>query len=151
MRTSLLAAAAATVVVVVHAAVPQQEGYKLTWSDDFAGAAGALPDSAKWLMTTGTSYPGGAANFGTGEIQTYTAEPDNCQLTGNGTLKITAIKSGTAWTSSRIETQRSDFMAVDGGKLWIEGRLSLPDMGENGIGYWPAFWTLGEDFRGNYT
>lgn len=152
LRTSLLAAAAAAVLpATVRAAVPQLEGYNLTWSDEFEGAAGSLPDSSKWLMTTGTSYPGGAANFGTGEIQTYTSDPANCQLTGNGTLQITAIKTGSAWTSSRIETQQTDFMAEAGGKLWIEGRLSLPDVGENGIGYWPAFWTLGGDFRGVYT
>lgn len=152
MKTSLMAAAAAVLPATIRAASPPtMEGYNLTWSDEFEGAAGSLPDSANWLMTTGTSYPGGAANFGTGEIQTYTADPANCQQTGNGSLAITAIKSGSAWTSSRIETQRTDFMAEAGGKLWIEGRLSLPNVGENGIGYWPAFWTLGSDFRGVYT
>lgn len=154
LRTSFLSAAAAAAILLpatVRAAVPQLEGYNLTWSDEFEGAGGQLPDEALWRMTTGTSYPGGAANFGTGEIQTYTADTANCQLTGNGTLQIKAIKSGSAWTSARIETQLSDFMAEAGGKLWIEGRLSLPDVGENGIGYWPAFWTLGGDFRDTFT
>lgn len=146
---AILALSAA--VPAVHAVVPSVEGFTLTWSDDFTGSAGALPDSANWLMSTGTSYPGGAANWGTGEIQTYTSDPANVKLSGNGTVQITALKSGTAWTSARIETQRTDFMAKDGGKLRIQGRLSLPEVTANGIGYWPAFWTLGSDFRGNYT
>lgn len=150
MKASILAASA-ILPAVIRAAVPQHDGYNLTWSDEFTGSAGSLPDETNWLMTTGTSYPGGAANFGTGEIQTYTSDPANCKLSGNGTLQITAIKEGTAWTSARIETQRTDFMAEAGGKMMIEGRLSLPDVGENGIGYWPAFWTLGNDFRGTYT
>lgn len=150
IKASIISASALLPALVL-AKVPQVEGYNLTWSDEFEGSAGSLPDSANWIMTTGTSYPGGAENFGTGEIQTYTSDPSNCQLSGNGTVKITAIKSGSAWTSSRIETQRTDFMAEAGGKMRIQGSLSLPDVGENGIGYWPAFWTLGSDFRGTYT
>ncbi|POS77479.1 glycosyl hydrolase family 16 [Diaporthe helianthi] len=133
-----------------HAVVPEVEGFKLTWSDDFVGQANSLPNPANWLISTGTSYPGGASNWGTGEIQTYTSDPANLKISGNGTLQITAIKTGTAWTSARIETQRTDFLAQAGGKMRIQGSLNLPDMGEACVGYWPAFWTLGSDFRGNF-
>lgn len=47
---------------VIQAAIPQVEGFTLTWSDDFVGTANSLPDPANWLVTTGTSYPGGAPN-----------------------------------------------------------------------------------------
>ncbi|KAG4420992.1 hypothetical protein IFR04_005861 [Cadophora malorum] len=104
----------------VNAAIPQIPGFTLTWSDDFVGTAKSLPDPANWIVTTGTSYPGGAPNFGTGEIQTYTSSPDNLALSGNGTLSITPLRdSAGAWTSARIETQRKVFVAAKGGKMRI--------------------------------
>ncbi|KAF9878619.1 glycosyl hydrolase family 16 [Colletotrichum karsti] len=134
--------------------VPNLSGWTLTWSDDFTGAAGSLPSSDNWLIDTGTSYPGGAANWGTGEVQTYTADPANLSLDGKGVLKITALKGGACggsgqWTSARIETRRTDFACKAGGMMRIEASLNLPNVA-NGVGYWPAFWTLGSPFRGNY-
>lgn len=149
--SKILALLAAAGLPLAQAAVPTIDGFTLTWSDDFVGTANSLPNTANWIFTTGTSYPGGAANFGTGEIQTYTSSTENLALTGNGTLGITARKDASgAWTSSRIETQRTDFACAAGGKLRIVGSLSLPPLGANGIGYWPAFWALGGQFRGNY-
>lgn len=55
---------------LISAEVPEVEGFTLTWSDDFTGKAETLPDTADWQAVTGTSYPGGAANWGTGEIET---------------------------------------------------------------------------------
>lgn len=73
-------------------------------------------------------------------------------LTGNGSLGITARKdSAGAWTSARLETVRTDFGCKKGGKMRIQGSISLPALGENGIGIWPAFWSLGGNFRGTYT
>ncbi|KAK2024772.1 beta-glucanase [Colletotrichum zoysiae] len=132
-------------------AIPAISGYTLTWGEDFTGAAGTLPNASNWIFTTGTSYPGGAAQFGTGEIETYTNDVANVQLSGEGRLEITAIKdSAGAWTSARLETQRTDFAAAAGGKMRIQAALSLPDVATNGVGYWPAFWALGTSFRGNY-
>ncbi|WP_323179505.1 MULTISPECIES: glycoside hydrolase family 16 protein [unclassified Streptomyces] len=128
-------------------------GMSLIWSDGFSGAAGTLPSSNNWIIDTGTSYPGGAANWGTGETQTYTSDPANLQQDGDGNLKITPIKDDAGnWTSARIETQRSDFEPPAGGKLRIEARIQVPDVtGDAAQGYWPAFWTLGAPFRGTYT
>lgn len=121
------------------------------WRTDFDGPAGSLPSADDWIIDTGTSYPGGPANWGTGEVQTYTSDPANIQLDGSGHLVITALLDGGTWTSARIETQRSDFAAPDGGLMRIEAALRLPDLeGDAALGYWPAFWTLGADFRGDY-
>jgi len=121
------------------------------WRTDFDGGAGSLPSGDDWIIDKGHSYPGGAANWGTGEIQEYTDSPDNVQLDGDGHLKITALKNGDTWTSSRIETQRTDFAAPEGGVMRIQAGIKLPDVsGDAGLGYWPAFWTLGDKFRGNY-
>ncbi|RPF31222.1 beta-glucanase (GH16 family) [Streptomyces sp. TLI_185] len=127
-------------------------GWSLVWSDDFAGSAGSPPSGANWIVDTGTSYPGGAAHWGTGEVQTYTSDPANLQQDGAGNLKITPIKDAAGnWTSARIETKRSDFEPPAGGKLRIESRIQVPDVtGDAADGYWPAFWTLGAPFRGNH-
>ncbi|OWP06409.1 beta-glucanase [Marssonina coronariae] len=148
-----LLAALLSLAPAIEALIPSPPpGFTLTWADDFVGPARSLPNPANWLMTTGTQYPGGAPNFGTGEIQTYTSSPENVALSGNGSLAITPLRNGTAWTSARIETRRTDFMAQEGGKMRIEGSIALPDVtGDAALGYWPAFWTLGDAFRGVFT
>ncbi|GAA1841749.1 carbohydrate-binding protein [Asanoa iriomotensis] len=127
-------------------------GWTLAWSDDFNGSANTLPSSSNWIIDTGTSYPGGPANWGTGEIQSYTNSTSNVSLDGSGNLRITPIRNGSGqWTSARIETQRSNFKAPSGGVLRIEGRIQMPNVtGAQAAGYWPAFWALGAPFRGNY-
>ncbi|MEE4425064.1 glycoside hydrolase family 16 protein [Streptomyces bugieae] len=125
--------------------------FQEVWRTDFNGAAGSRPSSDDWITDTGTGYPGGPANWGTGERETYTDRPENLQLDGAGHLKITALKDGATWTSARIESRRTDFAAPAGGKLRIEASIRMPDVtGDTALGYWPAFWTLGADYRGNY-
>ncbi|MDH6459910.1 beta-glucanase (GH16 family) [Micromonospora sp. A200] len=141
------------VTVTAQAAVPPPpSGWSLMWSDDFTGSAGTLPSSANWIIDTGTSYPGGPANWGTGEIQTYTASTSNLAHDGAGNLRITPIRDGAGrWTSARIETVRTDFKPPAGGVLAIEGRIQMPNVtGAQAAGYWPAFWALGSPYRGNY-
>lgn len=55
---------------LTQAAVPSINGFKTTWSDDFVGTANSLPNTANWKAQTGTQYEGGAANWGTNEIET---------------------------------------------------------------------------------
>ncbi|WP_344968042.1 glycoside hydrolase family 16 protein [Salinactinospora qingdaonensis] len=131
---------------------PDPDGWNLVWGDDFTGPAGSLPDSENWIIDTGTSYPGGPANWGTGEIQTYTDNPENISLDGQGNLTITPRRDASGqWTSARIETRRSDFKPADGNTLRIEGRIQVPNItGEAALGYWPAFWALGSPYRGDY-
>lgn len=125
--------------------VPPAPGWTLQWSDDFNGPARSLPSAADWQIDTGHNYPGGPANWGTGEIQEYTSSPDNLSLDGNGNLRITPLRDGAGnWTSARIETKRADFKAPANGTLAIESRIQMPDVtGEQALGYWPAFWALG--------
>ncbi|WP_344318361.1 glycoside hydrolase family 16 protein [Acrocarpospora pleiomorpha] len=138
--------------MTANAAVPgTPSGWSLVWSDDFNGSAGSLPSSTNWQIDTGHAYPGGPGNWGTGEIQNYTANPSNVSLDGAGNLRITPIGSGQNWTSARIETRRSDFKPAAGRILRIEGRIQMPNVtGNAALGYWPAFWALGAPYRGNY-
>ncbi|MFJ4983197.1 glycoside hydrolase family 16 protein [Streptomyces sp. NPDC088732] len=149
---ALLALAAALPGPASASVPPPGTGWSLTWSDDFTGGAGSAPSSTDWITDTGTSYPGGPANWGTGEVQTYTASGTNLQQDGNGNLRITPVRDGSGrWTSARIETRRTDFQAAAGGRARIEARIQMPNVtGAAAAGYWPAFWTLGADYRGNY-
>jgi beta-glucanase (GH16 family) len=147
-----LAGAVLTVAGSAGAAVPSpQGGWNLVFADDFTGAAGSRV-SSNWRYTTGTSYPGGPAQFGTHEVETMTSDPANVSLDGHGNLKITALRGGpTGWTSARIETNRDDFQPPSNGKLRVEARLQMPNVtGAEAAGYWPAFWMLGKGYRGNY-
>ncbi|SEF71174.1 Beta-glucanase, GH16 family [Nonomuraea solani] len=131
---------------------PTPSGWSLVWSDDFNGNANTLPSSNNWIIDTGHAYPGGPANWGTGEIQNYTSSTSNLSLDGSGNLRITPLRSSSGeWTSARIETRRADFKPADGRVLRIESRIQMPNVtGDAALGYWPAFWALGAPYRGNY-
>ncbi|WP_225829114.1 glycoside hydrolase family 16 protein [Streptomyces naphthomycinicus] len=149
-----LAAAVATAATgPADASVPAPpSGWTQVFADDFDGAAGSGVNTADWLYDTGTSYPGGAANWGTGEVETMTSSTGNVALDGNGNLLITPRRDGSGnWTSGRIETTRTDFRPPAGGKLRVQARIQMPNVtGAAAKGYWPAFWMLGAPFRGNY-
>jgi hypothetical protein len=130
-------------------ATPTPSGnWTLVWNDTFSGSAGSAPSSANWIEDTGTSYPGGPANWGTSEVETMTNSTSNVYLDGSGHLDIKAIGSSGSWTSGRVESQRSDFAAPAGGMLEITASIEQPNPA-NGVGYWPKFWAMGAGYRGN--
>ena len=122
------------------------ENWTPVWNADFSGAAGTAPSSTDWQEDTGTSAPGGPAQWGTGEVETMSNSTANVHLDGNGHLDITALDNNGSWTSGRIESQRDDFAAPAGGMMQISASIEQPNP-QFGIGYWPAFWTLGAGDR----
>ncbi|MFJ3800790.1 glycoside hydrolase family 16 protein [Streptomyces sp. NPDC090088] len=151
MGLAAVAATAATLPASASApSVPS--GWSQVFLDDFNGTAGTGVNTSDWQYDTGTSYPGGAANWGTGEVETMTSSTTNVALDGSGNLKITPIRDSSGnWTSGRIETTRTDFQPPAGGKLRVEARIQMPNVtGTAAYGYWPAFWMLGAPYRGNY-
>jgi len=139
-----------TAAVVTAAAqdVPAPPGgWATVFSDDFTGAAGSGLNRANWLYDTGTGYPGGAGNWGTGEIETTTDSAANVYQDGNGHLVIKPVRDASGhWTSGRVETQRTDFAAPAGGEMEMTASIEQPNPA-NGLGYWPAFWALGAAAR----
>ena len=81
-RRGLLVAVAGVLPVAALIAVPLMAnasappappaGWTTVFSDDFNGTAGTAPSSANWIYDLGTSYPGGAGNWGTGEVESNT-------------------------------------------------------------------------------
>jgi beta-glucanase (GH16 family) len=112
----------------------------LIWGDEFNGAAGAMPDPAKWAVVSNGS------GYGNNELEYYTDRSSNIHEE-NGKLVITARKEAYAghdgiardYTSGRIQSQ-GRFELTYGR---IEARIKLP----KGQGIWPAFWLLGTDFN----
>jgi Ricin-type beta-trefoil lectin domain/Glycosyl hydrolases family 16 len=137
-RTASLAAMvtpAAGTSVAAPAAVPgPPSGWSTVFSDDFNGTSGTGADS-QWMYDTG---PG--SNFGTGEIETMTNSTSNVHLDGNGNLDLTALGSGSNWTSGRLQTTTANVGAPAGGELEVTASIQQPT---GGLGYWPAFWMLG--------
>ncbi len=77
-------------------------GWTLVWGDDFNGSANTGVDTGNWRYATGTGYPGGAANWGTGEIETMTSSTSNVYRDGAGHLVIKPLRDGAGnWTSGR--------------------------------------------------
>ncbi|HST65946.1 MAG TPA: glycoside hydrolase family 16 protein [Mycobacteriales bacterium] len=148
------AAAAVTAMLVAApspaGAVPAPPaGFSLVFGDDFNGTAGTRLNETNWRYDIGTSYPGGAANWGTGEVERMTSDSANVSMDGAGHLAITPRRDAAGnWTSARIETQRTDFQPPAGGKLRIEASIQQPNVtGAAAAGYWPAFWALGAPAR----
>jgi hypothetical protein len=131
--------------VPVAAAAP---AWTTAFRDDFSGSG--LPNPANWQMTLGTSYPGGPANFGTGEIEVMTDNPNNVDVR-NGSLYITPQRDASGgWTSARVESNRANFKPPAGGIMRVESRVQMPNVtGAAALGYWPAFWMLGSPNRAN--
>ena len=120
--------------------------WELVWSDEFDGPAGALPDPSVWTPEIGDGTANGIPGWGNAERQTYTNDPANLSLDGDGHLVIRALEThGDAplcyygapceYTSARIITAGN--VEVTYGR--IEARIKIP----YGQGLWPAFWTLG--------
>jgi beta-glucanase (GH16 family) len=133
--TTLVAAPAAR----ADAVPPPPAGYTTVFGDNFAGAAGSAPSQNNWFYDIGTG-------FGTGEIEHTTNSTNNVFLDGNGHLVLKATNSGGTWSSGRIESTRDDFAAPPGGKLEMTASIEQPNPA-SGLGYWPAFWSLGSPGR----
>ncbi len=136
-QSSVAAPSLAQVNSVKPNAVPAPpSGWTTQFSDDFNGSSGSGIDS-QWKYDTGAG-----STFGTGEIETMTNSTSNVHLDGNGDLDLTAIGSGSNWTSGRVQTTSANVGAPAGGELEVTASIEQPNPG-NGLGYWPAFWMLG--------
>jgi beta-glucanase (GH16 family) len=105
------------------------------WTASFSGAAGGGLSARDWTYDTGQGI------FGTGEVETMTDSPANVYTDGHGGLAITALDSGGAWTSGRVQTA-AKFGAQAGEELKVTATIRQPDP-TTALGYWPAFWMLG--------
>jgi beta-glucanase (GH16 family) len=119
--------------------IPVPAGWKLAWNDEFDGAA---IDRTRWDFDHGSYLKTGPnewqPGWGNGELQFYTARPQNAYVQ-EGALHIRAIKEsykGSQYTSAKLRTKGLFSKAY--GRF--EFRAKLP----TGKGIWPAIWLLPE-------
>ncbi|OLV16094.1 glycoside hydrolase family 16 protein [Deinococcus marmoris] len=125
-------------------ATPPDPRWTLIWQDEFGGAAGSQPDERIWNYDYGNADANG---WGNEELQFYTRDVANVRLDGQGHLEIRALKNTAdlacwngdpcAYTSARLTTKNK--VTFTNGR--IEARIQMPP----GAGYWPAFWSLGQN------
>lgn len=102
------------------------------FSDTFTGTAGAAPDSKYWTVDTNTA----PHSWGDDGIANYA--PSAVALDGSGNLVITASKSGSVWTSGRVQSKGK--LTVGPG-THVEFRAKC----DAGQGFWPGLWLLGDN------
>jgi beta-glucanase (GH16 family) len=135
---------AGIVVVAASPALGQPQSgnassWKLIWSDEFNGPDGSAPDPAKWV------YDLGGSGWGNDELESYTDRRNNSFI-DHGNLVIRARKEHYTgadgktreFTSARLKTL-GKFSRTYGR---FEARIKIP----RGLGMWPAFWMLGDNF-----
>lgn len=116
---------------------PQPEdGWTLTFSDEFDGPESEPPNPKAW------AHDVGGDGWGNDQLEFDTDRVENASLDGDGHLRLTARREeyqGRSYTSARIKTQGR--FAQTYGRF--EARMRLPI----GSGLWPAFWLLGNDIE----
>jgi beta-glucanase (GH16 family) len=119
-------------------------GWRLTFDDEFDGAAGTPPQPQRWLHDTG------GTGWGDNQLQYYTDSAANAQLDGTGHLALTARREAsglTCWygpcgySSAKITTRQPQLALFAQGYGQFEARAKVPV----GKGLWPAFWLVGEN------
>jgi beta-glucanase (GH16 family) len=131
----------ATFALLAVAVPAHAQTWNLTWSDEFNGAAGAVPDSTRWNFDVGNN-----GGWGNGESEFYCAPGSNAApcsaanpnvfMNGGGSLVLRARRDAAGtWTSTRMHT--SGKVSVQYGRIEVRMRL----VAANGL--WPAFWMLG--------
>jgi beta-glucanase (GH16 family) len=120
--------------------------WKLVWSDEFNGQAGATPNAGVWGYEVGDGTANGIPGWGNEELEYYTDSATNAAMNGQGQLALTVRQADGSllcyygpcqYTSARLLTKNRFEVAY--GR--IEARVKVP----RGAGLWPAFWMLGND------
>src|SRR5688572_20928848 len=124
-------------------ASPSQQGWTLSWADEFNGTG--QPSSTNWNYHVGNGFNPGLGGFdgwGNGEWEWY--RPQNCSQSG-GNLVIRADYNsaptniaGRDWYQFSCRITSDTKRSIQYGA--IEARMQLP----NRIGTWPAFWMMGD-------
>ena len=118
-------------------------GWTTVWADSFNGNVGMFPDEKNnWNIISGF--------FGyNNELETYTRNKANVQLSGGATLQLIPQYNvnGVTWSSGRVESKYT-FTPAPGRKTRAESQIRF---GSNSPphkqGVWPAFWLLGDSNR----
>ena len=128
--------------------VPEPEGWKLIWSDEFNGDS---VDRSKWSNQTGffideSDYT--TSGWGNKELEYYTDSSENTSV-ADGKLKLTLKKDPKTFydTSNRpAEALYSSGKLISQDKFSVKyGRVDFRAKLPSGNGIWPAMWMMPND------
>lgn len=122
---------------------PQYSGFGRVWQETFGGSAGNLPNEGTWSILTG--------DLGVNaELQVYTRDSRNIQVSGGDTLQLVPWRDASqskGWTSGRIESNYI-FTPENGKVTRAEAAIMFGESPTgNKAGIWPAFWSMGDAIR----
>ena len=112
----------------------------IVWRDEFSGARGAKPDSARWTHNVG------GGGWGNGELQSYTESRRNAHQDGRGHLVISALHESHTGPDGRRRDYTSARLITAGKFAFRYGRVAARIRVPAGRGLWPAFWMLGANY-----
>jgi beta-glucanase (GH16 family) len=104
------------------------------FDDEFNGPQGSAPNSSNWTEDTGQGQCGNSLN-------TNTTNAANVSLNGQGQLAITALQSGSSYTSAQIAANGLPSAPYGA----VEASIKLPP----GQGLCAAFWLNGQSTSGS--
>jgi beta-glucanase (GH16 family) len=131
--------------------VQAQTGWKLVWSDEFNGQAGAAPDASNWRFEAGP----GRVIAGNGEAETYCAYGSgdspckqavpNAYQDGRGHLVVVAVRTGETVSiqGKNVSSPVYTSARLNSVKNFRYGRIEASIRVPTGQGVWPAFWAMG--------
>jgi beta-glucanase (GH16 family) len=132
----ILLIALAGIVVTRSQLMAAPVSWTKVWAANFSGPAGSAVDQQQWTYATGNG------GYGNKEVENMTSSPQNVYVNGSDELDITALLQGGTWTSGRIKSTAA-FTPPAVGEMEVTASIWQPDPA-NGLGYWPAFWLLGQ-------
>ena len=120
--------------------------WRLVWHDEFEGDS---LDLTRWTIDTGTGAQYGLHGWGNAERQYYSRTNARVQ---DGYLILEARNDGrlgNPFTSAKVTTG-GNMSSVSYGSVYTPERFSITQgfieariRSPRGVGFWPAFWTLG--------
>lgn len=124
--TALILAALIAMPLLPATTMAASKYQTLVWSDEFSGTA---LNTSKW------NYVTGGGGWGNGELQKYTTNRTNVNVT-NGVLNIVGLYD------SRTNTYTSGRLTTKNKGAWAYGRIDVRAKLPTGVGSWPAIWML---------
>ena len=113
---STTAAAPSTTAAASGITADGVSGWVPLWTPSFNGPANSGVNARDW------SYATGSSGFGDSEIETMTSSTQNVYLDGQGDVDITALGSGSTWTSGRLESNNT-YVPPAGGEMLVTASL----------------------------